>query len=136
MNKQSYFYVIMPLDSDNKSSEKVDVIRDSAHEHEFTTHFPNYKKDLPDFDLQSTIEDFQNALFVLADLTLERPSCYYELGIAEAIGATVYLVAAEGTDIHQTSHRTGIYFYRNLEHLREVISNILTREKISKKATL
>ena len=132
-NKRSYFYVIMPLDSDNQSSEKIKVIHGSADKYEFATHFPSYKKDLPDFDLQSTVDDFRNALFVLADLTFERPSCYYELGIAEAIGATVYLVAVEGTDIHQTSHRTTIYFYKDIEHLQEIIINILARETIPKK---
>jgi hypothetical protein len=34
------------------------------------------------------------AVFVLADLSLERPSCYFELGLAQAVRAHVFVIAA------------------------------------------
>lgn len=128
-NESPYFHVIMPLYSDKQSDAKVEIIQANANKFGFAAHFPKYKKDKPIFDLQTTINTFQNAHFILADLTLERPSCYYELGIAESIGVDIYIIAKEGTDIHQTSHRTEVFFYENLEQLSHIVHNIIEKER-------
>jgi hypothetical protein len=62
----------------------------------------------------------------LADLSLERPSCYYELGLAEALGKPVYLIAAEGTDIHQTASRRLVSFYNGQEDFIILLKHILS----------
>jgi hypothetical protein len=59
----------------------------------------------------------QRAEFVLADLSLERPSCYFELGLAEAANA-FFLVAAAGTPIHQVGNAGKVVFYSDMVQAR------------------
>jgi hypothetical protein len=47
-------------------------------------------KEHPLEDLVGRIkEEIRNALYIVADLTDERPSCYFEAGFAEALGRPV-----------------------------------------------
>jgi hypothetical protein len=130
---QPFFHVIMPLYSDKLSDQKIEIIRSIADDHNLLAHFPTYSKDSPVFDLNATIRTYQKALFILADLSFERPSCYYELGIAEASGSIIYLIAAKGTEIHQTTHKNSLYFYSDLDQLREIIIEILVKDKTARK---
>jgi len=63
--------------------------------------------------------------FVFADLTHERPSCYFEIGIAESCGAALVTVAAEGTDIHQMSRPNDTKFFSSLEEFRDIFCQAL-----------
>lgn len=38
--------------------------------------------------------------FIVADLTNEKPNCYYEIGFAHALGKSVIILAKEGTKQH------------------------------------
>jgi len=38
--------------------------------------------------------------FIVADLTDERPNCYYEIGFAHALGRPIIILAKEGTSQH------------------------------------
>jgi hypothetical protein len=118
------FHVIMPLGSDDKSDIKVEVINQVAEKYGFIAKFPKYKKGK--FDLHHAICDFRQVSFVVADLSFERPSCYYELGIAEAVGVEVYLFAINGTDIHQTSNREYVQFYEDLGHFRLLLDEVFS----------
>ena len=51
--------------------------------------------------VSSAVADLHKAGLVIADLSLERPSCYFEVGVAQGIGKTVAFIAATGTPIHQ-----------------------------------
>jgi nucleoside 2-deoxyribosyltransferase len=62
---------------------------------------------------------------VLADLSLERPSCYYELGLAEALGKPVYLIAKKNTDIHQTASRRLVRYFDNEDEYKVLVENII-----------
>ena len=46
------------------------------------------------------VSAINNARFVIADLTEEKPNCYYEVGYAHAIGKPVIILAKEGTPRH------------------------------------
>src|SRR5215204_3006056 len=100
-----YFHLIMPFGSDSRAGLKQEIIRDVAEIYCLRPHFPAYDKNKSAFVLAPTLEDLKECAFVLADLSLERASCYYELGVAEALGKKTYVVAEEGTDIHQTASR-------------------------------
>ena len=75
--------------------------------------------------LSSTLAELRNSDLVMADLTFERPSCYYELGLAEAVGANVALVAKTGTEIHQSAARHQVNTYDTLEQYREVVAGLV-----------
>lgn len=115
----------MPVGSDAYASAKQGMIQEISKQHDIEVHFPRYLLEEPHFDLNSTIEEMAYSLFIVADLTLERPSCYYELGIAEAIGKPVYLIAQHGTSIHQTASRSSVRFYNDLNELRTLLSAII-----------
>lgn len=120
-----YFQVIMPVGSNPQVVEKQKVVADASKKIGLNPHFPGYVTKDPVFDLQATLQDIRNAEFVLADLSLERPSCYYELGLAEALGKPVYLIASEGTDIHQTASRRLVRFYKDAEGYRILLERII-----------
>jgi hypothetical protein len=46
------------------------------------------------------IQMINSARFIVADLTLERPNVYFELGYARGLGKNVITIAREGTNIH------------------------------------
>ena len=123
-----YFHVIMPLGSDPNASDKRRRVESMAQEYQLAAHFPGYPPDRVTSDLEETIEELKEANFVIADLSLERPSCYYELGFAEALRKRVYLIAQLGTDIHQTANRDKVSFFNNLAGFDAVIRAILSGE--------
>jgi len=115
-------YFIGPLSSDPQFKFKQQIIEDSAAQFSFTAHFPfagGVSQEMPQI-----ISEIRHACFVLADLSRERPSCYFELGVAEALGADVALIAESGTRIHQTQSRN-VVFYSNLADYRNLIGEII-----------
>ncbi len=64
---------------------------------------------------------------ILADLSFERPSSYYELGFAEAIEKTVILIARAGTQVHQTRHRNDVAEYDTLDDYDSVVRQRLAK---------
>lgn len=116
-----HFQVIMPIGSNPKAIEKQKIICDISKKTDFKPRFPIYTTEDPVFNLQLALRDIKNSEFVLVDLSFERPSCYYELGLAEALGKPVYLIALIGTNIHQTASRRLVRFYdKNADYIRLV----------------
>jgi len=113
---------------DPSASEKRQIIERIAERYRFVAYFPKYSLDRPSFDLRATIEDLKSANFIIADLTQERPSCYYELGLAEALQKPVYLIAQSATDIHQTAARGNVSFFEDLPQYEAVVDSILSKE--------
>ncbi len=120
-----YFYVIMPFRSDQSSTIKRKIIEDIAQEYRLVAHFPEYSPDRPSFNVKAAILVLSNADFVIVDLSLERPSCYYELGLAEALKRPVYLIAKAGTDIHQTANRDKAFFFEDFAEFEDIVRTIL-----------
>lgn len=83
-------------------------------------------------------EEIQKARFVIADLTDERPSCYFEVGYAEALKKPVVYVASKEsvvnpktpTKIHFDIHRN-VNFFTNNKELKAKLKSVI--EKNSKK---
>lgn len=81
-------------------------------------------------------KEIRSAQFVIADLTDERPSCYFEAGYAEALGKKVIYVASKQsvakpgtkTNIHFDIHMNMNYF-SNHEELKEKLSNAIEKNR-------
>jgi nucleoside 2-deoxyribosyltransferase len=75
-----------------------------------------------------------NSLFVIADLTDERPSCYFEAGLAEALKIPVIYVASEesisnySTKIHFDIHMN-VNFFTNIEQLVDMVNSTIIKNK-------
>lgn len=67
----------------------------------------------------------RRAPLIIADLALERPSCYFEVGLAQASGLTVRFLAPAGTPIHQLEGRDSVAFYSNMGEYERIIELLL-----------
>jgi hypothetical protein len=84
-------------------------------------------------------EEIRKASFLVADLTDERPSCYFEIGYAEALGVPVIHVASKQsvkhpgtpTAIHFDIHKN-VNFFTNHAELKEKLRRSFekNREKL------
>ena len=106
-------YVIMPVASDPEYPAKRTAIESVANELGYEPFFPLDRGNL--FDLEATLMIIQSVELVLADLTLERPRCYYELGLAQSLKKRAVLIALAGTPIHQSANRTEVLFYNDIK---------------------
>jgi hypothetical protein len=69
--------------------------------------------------VERIMDGIRNADFVVADLTMEKPNVYLEVGYAWGLNRPVVLVAREGQKLHfDLSHHKCI-FYKNIGKLAE-----------------
>lgn len=94
-------------------------------------------KEHPLEDLVGRIKkEIRASVFVVADMTDERPSCYFEAGYAEALGRSVIYVASKQsvakpgtpTKIHFDIHMN-IQFFTNHKELKEKLGAAIDKNK-------
>lgn len=116
-----YFVVIMPISLDDMFSQKAMAIKDIAKKNGLEAYLPIETE--KESSLACILSNIKKASFVIADLSYERPSCYYELGLAQAMGKPTFLIALAGTKVHQAYG--DIHFYEEIEQYRQLIENII-----------
>lgn len=72
-------------------------------------------------------EGIKNASFVIADLSLERPNVYLEVGFAWGLKKPVILVAREGQRLHFDLAHHKCIFYRTIGKLSEALEDAIVR---------
>jgi len=79
-------------------------------------------------------DEIRASSFVVADLTDERPSCYFEAGYADALGIPVVFVASKESVVHPRSDtiihfdiHKAVNFFVNHKQLREKLERTLER---------
>src|SRR5262249_36218811 len=94
-------------------------------------------KEHPIEDLVTRIKkEIYDSAFIIADLTDERPSCYFEGGYAEALSRPVIYVASKNsvlkpgtpTKIHFDIHMS-VNFFTNQRELREKVRDAILKNK-------
>ncbi|MCA9921109.1 MAG: hypothetical protein KC421_01990 [Anaerolineales bacterium] len=120
-------HLIMPVSLDPQYEEKISIIRKLATQHKINVEMPLIGSESPVFDLTTLVNQFRQADFIVADLSYERPSCYYELGIAETLGKDIQLIANVGTHVHQTSHKSKVYNYKNIDEYEIYFERLMSR---------
>ena len=131
MKEVTLCLIIMPRASDPNFTAKKQVIQRVLGRSFTHVIWPTYSADSPVFDADEFRVELNSVDLVLADLSLERPSCYFELGFAECMDKNVLVIARKGEDIHQTSYRERIHWYRNLYELEEMLPDLVNSSKRS-----
>jgi hypothetical protein len=94
-------------------------------------------KEYPLDELVRRIKDeIERAQFLVADLTDERPSCYFEAGYGEAKGKHVIYVASDNsaldpkrpTKIHFDIHKN-VQFFRNHKQLKAKVQAVFEKNR-------
>jgi predicted DNA-binding protein YlxM (UPF0122 family) len=94
-------------------------------------------KEHPLEDLAARIKrEIRGSLFTIADITDERPSCYFEVGYAEGTGKKVIYIASKQsvvkpgspTRIHFDIHRN-VQFFTNLKELEEKLAGAIEKNR-------
>lgn len=119
----------MPVGSDPDFPEKQMAIRRGVEAAGLHVRFPDYLIANPNFIREHFVEQLKSASGVLADLSGERPSCYFEIGFAEALGLPIFLIAENGTTIHQSAFRHAIRHYSSVQDIEGIVFGLLTREE-------
>jgi hypothetical protein len=118
-------FVIMPSIRFNGSMQKLAILRRQSTVLGWQIHIPDYDHTAPSFDLPATRQLIQSSEIVFADLSFERPSSYFELGLAEAYEASVCLVAAANTPIHQATRRNAVSYFSSMSEFEALFRSAL-----------
>jgi hypothetical protein len=120
-------YFIMPVGSDTLFPTKRSILEHVLVNFKEEGHFPLERASAAAFEVEQVVDEMSAAKLIIGDLALERPSCYFEVGIAQGARLPVELIAPEGTPVHQVSHREDVSFYVNLEAYEELIGELLSK---------
>lgn len=139
-------FVIMPIQGEKHGSqeeqrvfreydERFEAMEAVANDFECTA--IRIDKEHPLEDLVGRIKkEIRQAAFVVADLTDERPSCYFEAGFAEGLPKPVVYVASKqsvlkpgtNTKIHFDIHMN-VHFFTNQAELKEKLTDAIEKNR-------
>ncbi len=92
-------FVITAYRLDQLYAEKRSIVERLARKYKMQAYYAMFQAPLlhGGFNLLETQRLIEFADFIIADLTYERPSCYYELGFAQGLRKPVDLIAFESS---------------------------------------
>lgn len=114
-------FIIISHDQKHLFEEKKKIIEESSRKYQIQTFFGHKTKNIMHFDLEESMNLLLKADYYLADLTYERPSCYFEVGYIQALGYPIQILAQRGTEIFQVLHREQVEFYSNLAEFKKIV---------------
>jgi nucleoside 2-deoxyribosyltransferase len=117
---KDYYYIVTPISNDPDIMLKRNILKEAASFNNLDTHFP---LDHIGPNSSSIIYQIENALFVFVDVSYERPSCYYEIGIAQALKKPTFIIAKEQTTIHQLEGE--VHFYSSTEEYKALVNQAI-----------
>ena len=124
------FFVITPYRLDPLFGEKKKIIQNVSKLYSMTAYFASEQLSTDDLYIENTLNLFKKIKFFIADLSYERPSCYFEVGFAQALNKPVYLLAQQATIIHQLLNSEKIRFYKDLKEYETLIHIILRSKSV------
>jgi hypothetical protein len=119
-------FVIMPVGSDAAHAQRRARIDAAITSLGMTPYHPlDHRRHGDDPSVEEIRSEVRGCVAALADLSLERPSCYYELGVVHGTGLPVAVVAEVGTMIHQTADRWSLSYYDSFDDLESQVRTAL-----------
>lgn len=140
--EKGFVFAIMPIPSkkdtpearerDKTIWETYSAIRNAAASCGFRAERVDKISDDSTIDLK-IINNIKKAELIIADLTFERPNCYYELGYARAIGKSIITIASKNTKLHFDVAHYDCIFFSSGENLEEALMNRINDYKAGAK---
>lgn len=119
-------YVIMPVGSDRLHAARRVRIDAATLSLGLSPYHPlDHRSHGAEISADAIRAEIIRCAVVLVDLSFERPSCYYELGVAHGVGLPVAVIAEVGTMIHQTADRWSVTYYDSFDDLEIQVSDVL-----------
>ena len=115
-------FYIAPHYVDVNFNKKLQIIEIEAKKHSIKI-LKGVINNSNEFDLTKTMRLYHKAHCCIADLSFERPSCYYEIGYMQALNKRIMFIASSGTFIHQIDGE--VNFYSNFSEYKELIKHFL-----------
>lgn len=116
--REKVSFMIMPLKNEKVRENFEYAIKPSVEKYGYQIN--------PIDDLQFTgsitnqiLNEIVRSTFIIADLTDERPNCYYELGYAQALKKQIIILAEEGTFRHFDISVENWIFWNDFKDLKE-----------------
>lgn len=119
--------VIMPVGSDPSYADKREILRRLSKELAVDLDLPLERPSLTAEDYAQSLRPTVEADLVLGDLSLERPSCYFEVGVAQGIGKRTVLIMSSRSVLHQVFERQSVETFAGLDEYEELVRSILLR---------
>lgn len=116
-------YYISPVGTDPSYASKRQVLARVASSCGVAFFFPLDHHQ--SFSVPAALNDLRASQLVVADLSFERPSCYFEVGLAQAIGTPVVLIAEKGTVFHQAGGTDRVITYGDLASYQAAVEHAL-----------
>ena|SRR2546425_8461170 len=117
--RQRTLFVVAPHSTDPEFRSKMTVVAKVATDFGMTPVWAHVTAN--DHRAPPGFGALEDADIVLADLSFERPSCYFEVGFAQALGKRVALIAMDGTAIHQVIGRDTLIFYNTISDYENAV---------------
>ena len=118
-------YFISPVGSDPRYGSKREALYSIAEELGVEFFFPLDRHE--SFSVGNAVADLRRAWLVIADLSFERPSCYFEVGLAQGVGTQVAFMAAAGTSLHQAGGTANLLSYADMPGYSEAVRQLVAR---------
>lgn len=114
----------MPFITDSQPDIKIEII-DKIFKKYNIKYSTGIKDGNGNFDIVETLKICQNVDYYIADVSYERPSCYYEIGYVQALGIKGDILAMTNTIIHQLVGYENAKFYANLSEFENFINEFV-----------
>lgn len=123
--KDNTAFVIMPIDPSRPELEDVlDTIKSVAASFGISAYRAD-ELEHQDVITNVVLDHIRTCQYLIADLSLERPNVYYEIGYAHALGKQPILYRRTGTRLHFDLSVHNVPEYGNARELRELLTKRL-----------
>lgn len=114
-------FVMMAIDESNPELEDIKIaIKETFHAFEIKAVVAD-EIEHGEAITDRVLSEIESSEFLIADLTLERPNVYYEIGYADALKKRVILVRKKGTKLHFDIAHRNCPEYENATKLRNLL---------------
>lgn len=124
-NHKMEIFIITPYKFDPLFEKKRQIVESASKQFGINVHYGPYPPYDEKTDKEKIVNLYKDIDYFIADLSYERPSCYFEVGFAQGLNKSIHLIAMDGTEIHQVLDRDKVYFYNNLHEYEDLINSIL-----------